>query len=1112
MSKKLGESKLAVAGTITLGLAIAGVMLVQQPLKSTRPPSLGGASKPQVAEGVAQARLWEDPLEAARRTAGSDGEGKKSSGTVRGDVDRVQALRQELRDRLKLDPDRPITILLVMTEGGVSSESRETRIRDRYAIGSALGIACFTPQNEDQLSYVEWRDGAGASRVLPYEWYGQGPRKCSLDPHWAQAVLVLWVSAEITGDRPIAMLSALTRSILCERSALGACRQGREGSRTASDDSLPKERVRLNIIGPRSSSEFRTFLEEAAVSQKSPEDHVNWISAGGHVGLYSPWATAMPKLLTRDISTAAEPRESRECEVQDATRAQLCRILLQAGIELKYSIGSDDQLFKALVSELERRRVKFERDAVVLVAEWDSFYGRVMPVEFTAAVCHRIAQRPSEENWAIEPERLALIRSKCDTVDHAIDLQVNDPAGTKGLGLNVWRYSYLRGLDGEVPGGQNGNSARLPASPSLKNALLDTQVYERPVGTSQFDYVQRLAARIERQMAEQANLQQADGDATTGHEEPPRKPPAAIGILGSDAYDALLILQAMRERFPGVVFFTTDLDSRLVFADDYHWTRNLVIASHYGLELYDALQRDLPPFRSSYQTSTYFAALQAVGHVRPLLTCPPDGARRADPAAGSPLSLCGYQANRVPDGVWFSAKEGPRLFDVGRHGAVDLTVGAVYEGYTLHAPRVDLSDGSESDEYPQTSGRPPHPGTLYGTAGLAYMISMVILWTRPVSSRWMKGHVGLLVLGAAGVLGMTFVLDQFLLAHILRQHDEGEPFFWLEGVSIWPTELLRALATLLGIGFLLKGWRDLRSNFEGMTNRYGFSEAMDTAQTGGWRQYLAMVQWVMSPGGGAAQESVDASWERYRTAGSGRSRLIRVCLLALVYAASFLLLWRVTGAEDMSGPCRGTFSCRLDLISVIASYVVLVVLNLFVFDAVLLCRRWIGSLTQATEGWSQELAKRLALQSAEHLAKARELMKIELIAQRTEVVNRLVRYPFIVLLLMIVARNDYFDDWHFPMTMIIGWSANVFLALTAALLLYRAAEQARHASVTRLNRLVLQGLDRGAAGDADVKLTRQVIDDIEAVSQGAFVPLWQQPVVESSMYGVVAVLQYLYLK
>jgi hypothetical protein len=1105
MAKNQNNSKIAVAGALALALGVAGVIFVQPPLKSTRPPSIGGALKPHVAEGVVQARLWEDPLESARRVATFDGEAKKTIGAAKNDVDRVGAIRQGVDDRIKQDQGGPITVLLVMTEGGASGESREIRIRDRYAIGSALGIACFIPQGEDELSYVEWRDRAGTSRVLPYEWYEQGPRKCTLNPASAQAVLVLWISSEITGDRPIEMLRHLTQSILCERGTIGACRQGGEGDGTVPLDLHREQHVRFKIMGPRSSSGFRNLLEEAAVSAKGGEDHLLWANAGGRVELYSPWATTMPKLLTQGLSVTAKPAESTECVSSDASRAQLCWILLRVGIELKHSIGSDDQLFETLVHELERRRVKFERDAVILIAEWDSFYGRVMPVEFTAAVCHRIAHRPSEENWAIEPDRLALIRSKCDTVDHAIDLQVNDPTGTRGLGLNIWRYSYLRGLDGEVSGGQTGNSAKASAAQSLKDVLLDTQMRERPIGTSQFDYVQRLAASIEREMAEEANLQQVSGDPATGHEEPGRKPPAAIGILGSDAYDALLILQAMRERFPGVVFFTTDLDSRLIYADDYRWTRNLVISSHYGLDLYKLLQRDVPPFRSSYQTSTYFATLQAVGHVRPLADCPPIAGQSNAPA-GAFLSSCGYQADRVPDDVWFSGVELPRLFEVGRHGAVDLTVGAVSEGYTLHPPRVDLSN----DE-PQTSGRRPSSGALYGTVGLAYAIGFVILWTKPTTHRWMTAHMGLLGLGTVGAFGLALAFNEFLLDGILQHHDGGEPFYWLEGVSIWPTELLRALATLLAIGFLIKAWRDLRSNSEEMTDHYGFGVPEETGQAEGWRQYLTMAQWVLSPRGEQNSDQVDALWERYRKAGSRRHRIPRLFLLAVIYAASVLLLWKVTGAEDISGPCRGSFSCRLDLFSSIGSSVCLVVLNLFVFDAVLLCRRWIGLLAQATDGWPQGLTKRLKLQSAENLAKARELMKIELIGERTEIVNRIVRYPFIVLLVLIISRNNYFDDWHFPLTMIAGWSANVFLALTAALLLYRAAEQARYAGVARLNHLVLQGLDRGAAGDSDVKLTRQVIEDIEAVGRGAFVPLWQQPVVESSMYGLLALLQYLYL-
>lgn len=1105
MAKKSGDAKLAIAGTITLGLAIAAVVMVQEPLKSSRPPSMGGELKKHVVEGVVDARLWEDPLEATRRVAKFDGEIEPGVGDGKNDVDRVSAIRRELDDKISLNKEQPITVLLITTEGGSAGESRENRIRDRYAIGSALGIACYVPQREDQLSYVKWRDRDGASRVLPYEWYQEGQRKCVPEKTktWAQAVLVLWVSGEITGDHPISSLRILTESINCQASKIGrqACLTDREGTVLLDPDR--GKHVRFKIVGPRSSSAFRNLLEEAASLVHGREDHLIWANASRRVELYSPWATAMPRLLMQGLSVPPKPSTSTDCVSPDGrkdgpSREKLCWILLRAGIELKHSIGSDDQLFDALTQELERRRVKFERDRVILIAEWDSFYGRVLPVEFTAAVCHRVANRSDEEYRTIEEEKWKRIKAACPTPDEAVDFQMRPPDGKKGLGLNVWRYSYLRGLDGEVPDGDKGAATKGNESKPIKSALFETKVLERPVGTSQFDYAQRLADSIEREVTFASKYGKNKNDY--------QNPIAAVGILGSDAYDALLILQALRDRFPRAVFFTTDLDSRLVYADEYHWTRNLVIASHYGLELFEQLQRDVPPFRSSYQTGAYFAILQAVGHVRPLNTCPPSDTVPSNSPAGMALSPCGYKANLTDDDVWFSAVEAPRLYEVGRHGAVELTVGDVEKGYTLHAPRVDLSDHE-----PFTDGQRPSSGVIYGTIGLTYVAGFVLLWTKPKSNRWMIAHPGVLVFSTLGAFGFAVFVNQFLLNIVLQNHDQGEPFYWLEGVSLWPTEILRGFATLLALIFLIKAWRDLKSNLEGMTERYGFASQTQEVSTEWWRRYLTTAQWVLSPRGRRSEEQVDSLWSLYREAGSGLYRLPRVLLLVAVYGASLVFLWKVMGAEDFSGPCRGTFSCRLDLLFNLASYMCVAVLNLFVFDAVLLCRRWIGSLAQATEGWTQALTKRLKLQSAENVDKARELMKIELIARRTEVVTRLVRYPFIVLLIMMVARNDYFDNWDFPLTMILGWSVNVSLAIAAALLLYRAAEQARSKGLARLHQLFLQGLERGTTGELDVKMTRQIIDDIEAVNKGAFVPLWQQPVVESSFYGLLALLQYLYM-
>ncbi len=81
----------------------------------------------------------------------------------------------------------------------------------------------------------------------------------------------------------------------------------------------------------------------------------------------------------------------------------------------------------------------------------------------------------------------------------------------------------------------------------------------------------------------------------------------AIGVLGSDVYDKQLILQALRKKFPRAIFFTMDLDARLIHPAQRQWTRNLIVASHFGLQLNPTLQGTIPPFRDNSQTSLFYS-------------------------------------------------------------------------------------------------------------------------------------------------------------------------------------------------------------------------------------------------------------------------------------------------------------------------------------------------------------------------------------------------------------------------------------------------------------------------------------------------------------------------
>ena len=163
----------------------------------------------------------------------------------------------------------------------------------------------------------------------------------------------------------------------------------------------------------------------------------------------------------------------------------------------------------------------------------------------------------------------------------------------------VHRISYLRGIDGSLPGEKEDKKDEKAEAKS--DPLKNIKNLEQPIGKSQYDYLRRLAEET----------YHFDQDLKANRKGEIK----AIGVVGTDFYDKYLVLQALRQRFPDVIFFTTDLDARFLHPDNIKWTRNLVVASNFGLSLRKDpdvdIQGEVPPFRDNYQTSVFFTVLQA---------------------------------------------------------------------------------------------------------------------------------------------------------------------------------------------------------------------------------------------------------------------------------------------------------------------------------------------------------------------------------------------------------------------------------------------------------------------------------------------------------------------
>jgi hypothetical protein len=1092
MAKGSGESKLALVGVVTLAVALAGVLLVKEPLRSSRPVGTGLDVKQTTGEQSIRARLWEDPVAAVQRGMRDarppaigllkSAASQSAESTL---TQRLRPLRLAIADRVK--KGEQVTVLLVTMSGDPYAESTESRIRDRYAVGTALGVACYVPEDEGHLSFIEG-DSQGAGHALPYEWYQlRKTRVCGEGQDRAQSTLVIWIPDDALSRGFLATLTSLSQTLVCEESKQKSeCLLTGDRRKLVRLNPALQQAVTFKLVGPRSSSALRHLLDEAGALYAEPHEGVGvWPNTDGTIELYSPWASAMKGILAYGLKK--EEGKGLACQTYEACEQEFFHRLAAANVRLIYEIGSDDRLFDTLIEELERRQVRLGWDAVILIGEWDSFYGRALPIEFRAAACAKVATFTEAELRQIQVP--TTIKVWCPTVPHAIDLQIKRSADYESLTLNIHRYSYLSGLDGEVPGDDSmkaGRGEKPKANETAKDALAGG-LKERPEGTSQLDYVRALAARI-----------QDEGEGAK-----------AIGILGTDPYDALLILKALRPAFPHAIFFTVDLDARHLHTSDYKWTRNMVVASPFGLQLDGGLQRDVPPFRSSYQTATYFAVLRAVNHV----ACRAAGDQQKSAAP----CQAGYHVALTPEDRVYDAAEHPRIFEVGREGAVDLSVVDVEGVRTIHPLRMDLEHSDNQGQLKQ--GISPGSATVMALVAIGLFVGTVLAWTNQriwlrVSRSWRL----FAVLGLIILVGSAAFLTTGGVTALMANHDEGEPFSWTAGVSIWPGQCLRLLAVILCLVFLVKGSRDLVKNSDQLTEEFRFRVDQGNRSRFTLRTFWTNLQRVYHSAAARTALTVDQAWSWYLDASRPLQRIARVLVLSLLYGAIMFSLDRWVLDEEMIHPCRGWLSCQVDWTMALSTVTLVVLLNLAVFDEIMLCRRWISWVSLSSGGWSEQVQEEYLSEyglSQSHKAefeKLKYLAGIDLIGRRTETVNRLIRYPFIALLIMIAGRNDYFDIWNYPLLLLLAWALNVVLALSGALLLYRSADRAKLAVLAGLSKQMIQALGLGKDHELRAKQVQYIIDQVEANQKGAFVPFYQQPVVESSLYGVVALLQYLYLR
>jgi hypothetical protein len=846
------------------------------------------------------------------------------------------------------------------------------------------------------------------------------------------------------------------------------------------------------VLGPVRSDHLQAMLAEPAAS-----------AASGALRYYDATATVAERALVAPTPLNADALQ-KGCAVGAALRQR-------HGIGFTRTIAPDDRVVDALVDELGRRGLRPVALQRQHLKEDDD--------DARERLC-----RGNDAGRAEAPSHVALV-AEWDTL-YGRSLRRLFRADTQTAGYCVEPFKYLRGLDGMLPSDKPASGdtqARAAKGDGRRN---DGSLIERAEGMSQFDYLRRLAQQIK---ARDAELRATTHDG---------KGLRAIGVMGSDVHDKLLLLQALAPELPDAMFFTTDLDARYLHPREQPWARNLLVGASFGLRLEDGLQGGTPPFRDSYQTASFFATRLLLDDVRRDVGVGPNGA-------------CSQEAGAA----WSQARlaqwlERPRIFEIGRTAAFD------FGGRGAAGPACRGADALAAcaDIHPPGSPPAPQPGLM---ARWIVCVVLLLAWV-PAALTWTRSaRVLMRALGvpwpgqrrlragrALAWLALQFGVLPLALAQAWPGVVEwmtrgGKPLVWAEGISTWPTEFIRLAVVALGAYMLLRGWRGLQLNERQLTRRFRLGVArhqLQALQKKADEQLTGLQRAVNFFTWGALRpplpehttlgvpRQAERLWQRHLVQSSAVARAART-------AACVLLALALTGAlvlafDDLpAAPRRGPLSAPVHGVLLVAVLAVLYTVVFFVVDATVLCVRFLLKLRREGTVWPAKTIshyeEHLGLRDGELV---RHWIDLEFLGRRTDAVNKLIYHPFILLSLVLLSRSPAFDDWTMPLVGKVLAGLGALLALACPVMLRLAAEKSRRTALfhvdAALTRAHAAGGDHRQAtvglGPATARQIELLRGHIAGLDRGALAPYTQQPLLKAVLLpfatvGSTQLLEYLRL-
>ncbi|NWK55525.1 hypothetical protein HW115_07875 [Verrucomicrobiaceae bacterium N1E253] len=1002
-----------------------GIISSSEPLNTSRPDRGLHANN----HTHISARAWEDPLTALEHFLDKNDRAHtffsshNENDAPRVDGKPIASIQQTIAEWNQTMT--PTLGLIITVPDGFSAKNTERRRRLRYSALAAISeSASYIPEQGSQL-HCSYYDTSETRWAIPYEIINATHTVWEWRSRKFNSVMILYVNEGYLEESAYHQLRTFVDKMTL---AAESC--------TKHESSKPSPPPKFAIIGPTSSGQYDNIVSDATfhdIKRQIEPDEPPFKTA---VTMYA----SMPTRSTNQTRSYVQRRIYDEFHNTPQIRQSFMAAIQRQGLAtektnlwngirnywsslskhrydlnfadsflIKRLSGDDFSICSALVAELKNRGIdpSSPESPVLLITEYDTLYGKSLPQSFRQAA------------WS---ETLG--QDKRNQVDIKHEQQIRT-------------ITYLNGLDGQT----NHNSH---SGTTDKN----TDLSEIPWGNSQYDYVRRLVSRIR-------DLETAQG-----------KRFAAIGVLGSDVYDKLLLLRALRKPFTHAQFFTTDMDATLLSPKERKYTNNLIVASPYGLSLRNALQHTIPPFRDTYQTATYLATLEAIHYFSMVrhgerIKLPPDGEER----------------RRVP---LPAERNVVRVYELGRQ-----------------APRLlswyqvdDVSgEGAPIASDPNDTGLVAFPGWEENSAEkelkaqhaipfFIFMYAFFCILIISLGKRGIKNHPQIEISRLSGKTSYiwtraalaslfgSFVLltTLFYFIHSLSGNASEEPFALWAGISIWPSAVIMAMTSTLCVYCVWKSWFDIQSAqlrcesqflslFENPTPVDHKVEARPRFHQLQilFRSALVWFPFMISSGKSAKEDNLPTLWHRFLITGSQSQRLLRSFAFTLILAAFYMAM--TTYWNSPINPARGSGSRICFEWVRISSWLCQLFLLCYVLDAHLLSLRILQHIKQWLRGYNSpyitsEKSTQPKLTSNHHPYAAEanndpgvwESQLAQIATAQVRATCPTVYYPFIAIFLLITSRNAIFDhfDWPLSLTLVLAF-AIVILVMISIMLQHKSS-------------------------------------------------------------------------